>query len=179
MLMPRPCRCRKIAHLVSWNRFIPQSGAENISEAGEVVLTHDELEAIRLADLGGLYQEDAAKFMNVSRQTFARIVEAARRKVAEALCEGKTIRVEGGAVEVCPMRKFCCAKCGHGWEVPHGSGRPAGCPACGSASFHRSPEDRGYARNGPRCRRGNREGCGRPGGGRGRAGFSAGDPAER
>ena len=52
---------------------------------GEVLLTLDEYEAIRLADLEGLYQEQAATRMNVSRQTFGRIVEAARRKVADVL----------------------------------------------------------------------------------------------
>lgn len=65
-----------------------------------VALTVDELEAIRLADLEGLYQEEAAKRMNVSRQTFGRIVEAAHRKIADALVHGKGLSIEGGSVEV-------------------------------------------------------------------------------
>ena len=60
----------------------------------------DEFEAIRLADLEGLYQEQAAERMNVSRQTFGRIVEAARRKVAQALFDGLALRIEGGEVEM-------------------------------------------------------------------------------
>ena len=60
----------------------------------------DELEALRLADLESLYQEQAAGRMKVSRQTFGRIVESARRKVAEALVEGKALRIDGGAYEV-------------------------------------------------------------------------------
>jgi predicted DNA-binding protein (UPF0251 family) len=66
----------------------------------QVALTVDELEALRLADLEGLYQEEAAQQMNVSRQTFGRIVEAARKKVADALVNGKALSIEGGPVEV-------------------------------------------------------------------------------
>ena len=66
----------------------------------QVTLTLDEVEALRLADLQGLYQEQAAAQMKISRPTFARIVEAARRKVAEALIHGKALRLEGGAVVI-------------------------------------------------------------------------------
>jgi predicted DNA-binding protein (UPF0251 family) len=66
----------------------------------EVVLTLDELEALRLADLEGEYQEAAAARMGVSRATFGRIVGEARRKVAEALVQGKALRIEGGPVEI-------------------------------------------------------------------------------
>lgn len=65
-------------------------------ELGRVVLGFDELEAIRLADLDGLYQEAAALRMGVSRQTFGRIVESARRKVADAIINRKYLRIEGG-----------------------------------------------------------------------------------
>jgi len=64
----------------------------------EVILTLDELESLRLADLDGLYQEQAAEQMRISRPTFARIVEEARRKVADALVHGKALRLEGGTV---------------------------------------------------------------------------------
>ncbi|MFA5043009.1 MAG: DUF134 domain-containing protein [Kiritimatiellia bacterium] len=64
----------------------------------EINLKLDELEALRLADLNGMYQEQAAQRMKISRPTFARIVEAARRKVADALIHGKALRVEGGPV---------------------------------------------------------------------------------
>lgn len=58
----------------------------------------DEFEAIRLADLNGLKQEDAAREMEVSRPTFGRILESAHRKVASALTEGRALRIEGGTV---------------------------------------------------------------------------------
>ena len=69
-------------------------------ELEQVTLTLDEVEALRLADLEALYQEVAAKKMNISGATFARIIEQARRKVAEALIHGKALRLEGGTVVI-------------------------------------------------------------------------------
>jgi len=103
----------------------------------EVVLGIDELEALRLADLEGLYQERAARRMRVSRPTFSRIVEAARRKVAEALVRGRAIKIEGGHIIVADQRIFRCRACRHEWQEPHGAGRPAACSSCGSKEFRR------------------------------------------
>jgi len=64
------------------------------TELVEVCLRIDELEALRLADVEGLYQEEAARQMNISRATFGRIVEAAHRKVADAILHGKALRIE-------------------------------------------------------------------------------------
>jgi len=58
------------------------------------ILSKDEIEAIRLADFEGLYQEDAAKEMEVSRPTFSRILSSARKKIANALINGKAIEIE-------------------------------------------------------------------------------------
>jgi predicted DNA-binding protein (UPF0251 family) len=112
----------------------------------DVILTVDEFEAIRLADLESLYQEKAAEKMNVSRQTFGRIIESAHKKVAEALVQGKALKIEGGEFEVAAMRKFRCYDCQHSWELPYGTGRPGNCPSCKNGNIHRAPEDRGYAR---------------------------------
>ena len=60
----------------------------------EVRLALDEMESIRLADLEAMYHEDAAQEMGVSRATFGRILEGARRKVAEAIVQGKALRIE-------------------------------------------------------------------------------------
>ena len=65
----------------------------------EVNLTLDELEAISLADLAELYQEDAAKKMNISRQTFGNIINSAHKKIADALLNAKALKIEGGIVE--------------------------------------------------------------------------------
>ncbi len=57
-------------------------------------LSRDEIEAIRLADYNEMYQEDAAKEMEISRPTFSRILNNARKKIASALLEGKAIEIE-------------------------------------------------------------------------------------
>jgi predicted DNA-binding protein (UPF0251 family) len=65
-----------------------------LSHLEEVGLSLDELEAIRLADYEGLYHEQAAEKMKISRPTFGRILGEARRKLAETLVEGKALRIE-------------------------------------------------------------------------------------
>jgi predicted DNA-binding protein (UPF0251 family) len=112
----------------------------------EVVLTVDEYEAIRLADLVSLYQGQAAEKMHVSRQTFGRIIESAHKKVAEALVKGKALRIEGGEFEMAAMRKFECSDCQHAWGLSYGTCRPKSCPFCKSANIHRAEEDKGDAR---------------------------------
>lgn len=159
--MPRPKHCRRIACLPGASLFKPAGMPARA--LGEVVLNVDEFEALRLADYEGLYQEDAAGRMGVSRPTFGRIVEQARTKVARALVEGLALRIEGGEIEMADMRAFEC-ECGHVWEVPFGTGRPAECPACQGKSFHRAQE----AEVGPTRGRGGRGCCHRRGpGGRG------------
>jgi predicted DNA-binding protein (UPF0251 family) len=113
-------------------RGIPLTGLE------EVVVTVDEFEALRLADLEGLYQEKAAERMKVSRQTFGRIIESAHRKVAEAFVEGKALRIEGGRFEVKKVRTFKCADCGQSWQEPFGTGWPAECPGCHGGNVYRA-----------------------------------------
>lgn len=98
--MPRPRQCRRVAQLPQATYYKPQGIPMRMLEC--VALTVDELEAIRLADLEGLYQEQAAEKMNVSRQTFGRIIEAAHKKVAEVLVHGKALSIEGGSFEIPP-----------------------------------------------------------------------------
>lgn len=76
----------------------------------EVELTLDEVEALRLADFEGQYQELVAEKMKVSRQTIGRILATAHKKIAEALVMGKAIRLEGGEIE-CHGDGYCCDKC--------------------------------------------------------------------
>ena len=87
-----------------------------LAALGEVNLFVEEAEAIRLKDLEGLEQEDCAQKMSVSRTTFSRILDSARKKIADALLNGKAIRIEGGNFEMA-MRRFRCIS-GHEWEVP-------------------------------------------------------------
>ncbi len=65
----------------------------------EVELSLDEYESIRLADNEGLYQEDAAQKMQVSRQTFGRILSSAHKKIADALVNGKAIAIRNETIE--------------------------------------------------------------------------------
>jgi predicted DNA-binding protein (UPF0251 family) len=95
--MPRPCCRRRISGAPPAGVFKPAGIPGRFLE--EVVLGLDGLEALRLADLEGLYQEEAAARMGVSRATFGRIVADARRRVAEALVGGKLLRIEGGPVD--------------------------------------------------------------------------------
>jgi len=95
--MPRPCRCRRIRCRPDTNYFKPRGIPLDALE--EVNLTLDELEAIRLADLTELYQEDAAKKMNISRQTFGNIINSAHKKIADALLNAKALKIEGGNIE--------------------------------------------------------------------------------
>jgi predicted DNA-binding protein (UPF0251 family) len=92
-----------------------------LRELEEVVLTYDEIEALRLADAEGLYQEEVAEQMKISRATVGRILAAAHRKTAEALVHGKAIRVEGGSVSIrgTATGRPCC---GRGRR--HRGGRP-------------------------------------------------------
>jgi len=75
----------------------------------------DELEAVRLADFEGLYQEDAAERMKVSRQTFGNIIISAHKKIADALIHGKVLKIEGGTVEVSGDADESNCRCGYEW----------------------------------------------------------------
>lgn len=95
--MPRPFRCRRIRCSPDINYFKPRGIPVDSLE--QVNLTLDELEAVRLADFDGLYQEDAAKKMNISRQTFGNIINSAHKKIADALLHAKALKIEGGVVK--------------------------------------------------------------------------------
>ncbi len=138
--MPRPCARRRIGCQPAATCFKPRGIPAAELEA--VSLQLDELEAVRLADTEGLYHEEAAKRMQVSRQTFDRILIQAHHKIAEALLMGKAILIEGGNVMM-HERTFVCSGCGHRWSLPHGAGRPQGCPQCQGTAWHRAPEERG------------------------------------
>lgn len=127
------------------------------------MLTLDELESLRLADFNGQYQEQAAEQMKISRATFARIVEAARKKVADALVNGKALRIEGGPVVMkgdwnMPAGQGQGRGQGGGMGRGQGRGRMGGswaggpggnclCPQCG----HREPHERGVPCNNKVC----------------------------
>jgi uncharacterized protein len=126
--MARPCKCRHITDKPGVTYFKPR--AIPLTELEEVNLTLDEFEAIRLADFEGLYQEEAAVKMHISRQTFGNIVTAAHKKIADAIVNGKAVRIEGGTCKTGASRQFQCEACRHIWDIPCGTGRPEQCPKC-------------------------------------------------
>ena len=83
-----------------------------LRDLDEVVLRMDELEAMRLTDLEGLYQQEAAERMGVSRQTIGNIVNSAHAKVADALLNGKALRIDEGDPPR-QARQDPSAPCGH------------------------------------------------------------------
>ena len=92
--MPRPRRCRRVSFRPDITYFKP--AGVRLSGLNECILTIDELEAIRLKDLLGIDQTEAAKQMNISQPTFHRLLLEARKKIADAVVNGKAIRIEGG-----------------------------------------------------------------------------------
>ncbi len=100
--MTRPPKNRRVAYLPAVTFFkpagIPRRGLE------EMRLSVEEMEALRLKDLAGLEQAPAAAQMNVSRPTFQRVLASARRKIADALLNGKAVRIEGGTFEFAHRR---------------------------------------------------------------------------
>lgn len=95
--MARPTMNRQIAIRPKIVAFKPIDVP--LCDVEEIRLTFDEVEALRLADYEGLYQEAAAQRMGVSRQTFGRIIETARKKVADGLVNGKMlVFLQGNAV---------------------------------------------------------------------------------
>ncbi len=95
--MPRtPCP-RRIQHSPPAHYFKP--AGIPLCNLKEIELGADELEAMRLANCEGLYNQDAAKCMGVSRQTFDRIIRRAHQKTAQALVNGFALRIEVNKAE--------------------------------------------------------------------------------
>ena len=94
----RPKKTRWIKCLPGERCFKPI--CQPLNKVKSVYLTLDEFEAIRLADLEGLKQVDAAKKLKISRPTFSRIVLIAHNKIADGLVNIKAIRIEGGCCKI-------------------------------------------------------------------------------
>ena len=127
--MVRPRRFRRVAYLPDITYFKPAGIPLRALE--EVILSVEEVEAVRLKDIEDLEQEQAAVKMNISRPTYQRVLESARKKIADALLHGKAIRIQGGSYVIYPLRYGCIN--GHQWEVPFDSARilePHACPIC-------------------------------------------------
>jgi len=138
--MARPKKNRLIGFNPKINYFKPRGIP--VLDLEEVCLTIDERESIRLADLEGLSHEKAGRQMGISRATFGRIVQQARKIVADAIIHGKAVRVEGGNYQLKEeLRRFKCEACLHEWQEPFGTGRPQNCPACEDINLYRTTHE--------------------------------------
>ena len=126
--MTRRTKCRTVDFLPETDSFVPEGKSKEV--ASEYILKIEELEAMRLKDVEGLSQEECADKMNVSRQTFQKIIDTARNKVALALTQGAGIRISGGSF-VTKKCKIQCLDCGHIYE-PNFEDDKVTCPACDS-----------------------------------------------
>ena len=90
--MPRPFITRRVGFQPEVTYFKP-TGVRMI-ELNQIVLAVDEFEAIRLKDFEKIEQVEAAKKMNISQPTFNRLLKSARKKIADAMVNGKAIRIE-------------------------------------------------------------------------------------
>ena len=102
----------------------------SLSGLEEVVLSLDEFEALRLADFEGLYQEQSASMMNISRQTFGRIIDSARKKIADALVNGKSLKIEGGIVSFEEAEDIKCSSCNNSIKCCKTKDSGPTCPRC-------------------------------------------------
>ena len=156
--MARPIRIRRIFFQPDITYFKP--AGIPMANLKEIILTFDELEAIRLMDSEGLEQVEAAKKMKISQSTLSRLLKEGRKKLADAIINGQAIKIQGGNFKMAmprgrdlgmgrgrglggkgrmggfaagPIGNCICPKCGY--KEPHQIGVPCyqkKCPKCGS-----------------------------------------------
>lgn len=108
--MPRRKKCRKVCQMPHMQEFRPVGDAPCDDV---VILSVDEYEAIRLIDKQGFSQEECSSYMQVARTTVQLIYNSARKKLADALVDGLTLRIEGGDYRLCDgTEEYCgCGGC--------------------------------------------------------------------
>lgn len=128
--MPRPRRIRRIFFNPRITYFKP--AGVMLRHLQENILTKDELEAIRLIDLEQIEQKKVAKQMKISQPTLSRLLTSARKKIAEALVDGKAIKIQGGVYKMAKGRGLGTGRgIGRGLGLGRGAGRGAGRAAGG------------------------------------------------
>jgi len=109
--LARPKRLRRLSFSPPAHSFLPAGEEGQPAQKQSIILTMDEFEALRLADLECHSQEGASKKMGISRPTFGRIVESGRSKVAKALVYGYRLEISGGAFMFGRGRHLQCPRC--------------------------------------------------------------------
>ncbi len=131
--MPRPKRNRKLQSPPAIGGMRPFGGKEKSKE--QIHLLLEEYEAIRLADYQNFPQEDAAHMMQVSRPTFTRIYDKARKKMAQALVENKTLLIQGGDVDYAEDW-YKCSMCETIFRNVSFGNSINSCSLCGADDIH-------------------------------------------
>lgn len=106
--MPRPRKCRKVCRLPENTKFMP---VKHINSIEPIFLQVDEYETLRIIDKEGYSQEQCGEYMHIARATVQQIYTSARKKVADALVEGRPIHIGGGDYLLCDGKEHSC-KCG-------------------------------------------------------------------
>ncbi len=145
--MPRPKRIRKVNNPPGFKGFIP-IGLSN--EKPPVVINYEEYEAIRLSDYEYHGQVEASKIMDISRPTFTRIYESARRKVAQAFATGAPIVFEGGKVYF-DSDWYVCNSCSCWFNHPDKDTEVKCCSLCGSEDIEQYSESSEHDSNQDIC----------------------------
>lgn len=129
--MARPEKDRIVLNPPLFSEFKPVGIPSNTLI--QVLLTLDEYEAFRLSDYLGLSQLEAAREMEISRPTFTRLIEKARKKVADFIVQGKVLRIEGGNIHF-RRNIIKCLDCGHMFQMNMEDSLNE-CPSCGSKNL--------------------------------------------
>ena len=129
--MPRRRRLRKVVAPPGFRGYKPY-GLNNTSKE-LVELLYEEYEAIKLADYDLMNHQEASEIMGVSRPTFARIYESARRKIAKALVETKEIKTVFGNAWM-DKNWYECDSCHARFTIPR-TLKEHKCPICSSAKI--------------------------------------------
>ncbi len=130
-LMPRRKMQRIVHRPPLYTEFKPV-GIRRLS-LESIELSIDEYEAIRLADQIGMNHNEAAEEMEISRSTFTRLIENARKKIAEFIIEGKHLQIDGGNIHF-RGNIIKCNSCGHMFNTNFEKDLII-CPSCGSESL--------------------------------------------
>ncbi|MHC1707875.1 MAG: DUF134 domain-containing protein [Bacteroidales bacterium] len=125
-MSPRTPKSRIIQKAPNFSGFKPFGIMGKQGKAVQLLL--EEYEAIKLCDYELFTQEEAAAFMKVSRPTFTRVYERARRKIARAMVETSAIHI-GGGKSVVESTWFQCENCKISFSMPDSG--PCNCPLCG------------------------------------------------
>ena len=153
--MPRPLKKRNVTFSPRVTLFIP-SGVPRC-RMDSVSFGADEVEALRLTDMEGMYQDQAAEAMGVSRQTLGNILCGARKKVSEALTMGKAIRINGQGGEEAAIGPS--GGCGDGFGEACGRKAEPGCVSASGDGCGGGSADGCGAHHGPGCREDKSHGC--------------------